>query len=78
MLNGSKINISNETHDFHVEQARDAGAQVAEYNRHLQAHIHLLETAIENSDDPQERERGRAAIRRLKAGIHGMLKDAKA
>ena len=67
--------VTKDVHDFHVEQAREAGAQIADYNRHLQLHIELLETAIEASDDPKERERGYAAIRRLKAGIHGTLKQ---
>lgn len=72
MLNGNPV--SNETHELHKEQAREFGAVIAEHNRNLQAHIQLLETAIENSDDPKERERGYAAIRRLRAGIEGAPK----
>jgi len=37
------------------------------------AHIKLLETAIEDTDDPREKEKGRAAIRRLRSGM-GTLK----
>ncbi len=62
MHNGSPIG--------HIEQ----DTQIAEYDQHLQAHITLLETAIENSNDPKEREKGYAAIRRLKAGIGDLKK----
>lgn len=73
MINGSPI--SNEADEVHKEQAREFGVEVAEMNRHLQAHIELLETAINDSDDPKERERARAVIRRLRAGIERTVKS---
>lgn len=62
------------SNEAHKHQAREFGAEVAEMNRNLQAHIALLETAINDSDDPKERERARAVIRRLKAGIERTVK----
>ncbi len=46
---------------------------LADYDQHLLAHIKLLETAIKDSTDPKEREKGRATIRRLRTGM-GTLK----
>jgi len=76
ILDGSPI--SDYRHKLHKEQAREFGAEVAEMNRHLQAHIELLETAIKDSDDPKERERARAVIRRLQSGIERTVKSDQA
>ena len=40
--------------------------KLAEYNRQLQQTLEELERAIPHSKDPNQRERGRAMIRRIK------------
>jgi len=47
---------------------------IAMHDKNLRAHIELLETAIYKSTDSAERERGRATIRRLRAGLGESLK----
>ena len=74
MINGYEFAITDEAANQDKEPIREVGIKIAEYNRHMQLHIDLLETAIEESDDPAEREKGRAAIRRLRQGIGGSLK----
>lgn len=64
MINGAK-----------VFQTRSDLAQLARMDANLQCHIDLLETAIAETNDPKEKEKGRAAIRRLQAGIDGTLRQ---
>lgn len=48
--------------------------EIAKFNQDLEDHITLLETVISETNDPREKEKGRAAIRRLRLGIEGDLK----
>lgn len=74
MLNGAEVIQTNAEHERQKDAVHKGGGQIADYNRHLQIHIDMLRTAIDETDDPKERERGRAAIRRLRQGIYGTLK----